>query len=375
MHLIAVDEAGYGPKLGPLVIAATQWRCRSGQPSHACVPCDELPRATEQLDLWAERLETEFDALKQPVDVNDLTIRVDDSKRVFQSRSSKPSHQGYYGPLETLHRIVSVAHYLAGRKEPRLSDRLASLIPKDYQAVIETPWLAALPDASTVPDGLPNRFASRRHTSVARQQWGHSPWQLKDVRARMITASNFNAFCGDQGDSSAVGALSKAGNKSDLLSESSLGLVADIIGEIRSNRQIVAHVFCDRHGGRRYYAGVIQQAFPGSMVEVIEETSRRSVYHMQFGKLVARLHFTVKGDRFAPVALSSLHAKYLREVAMGAFNHFFQNQLAKLSSRQNTEMVFKPTAGYPVDAGRFLNLIRPVLDWLKIEEEAIVRCR
>jgi len=383
VHVIAVDEAGYGPKLGPLVIAATQWKCRPKQLCMANTSSDALPRSAGQLDRWAKGFETEFDALKQPVGVNGILIRVDDSKRVFQSRSTQSPRESSQGQsrippsLETLHRIISVAHHLAGRKETHLSDRLATLIPQDYETVIGTQWLASLRDVSTVPDDLPNRFASRPHTTLARKEWGNCPWQLKKIRARMVTARDFNAFCGHHNGSPSVSSTrsQQAGNKSDLLSECSLGLVADLIGELPNNKHTMAHVFFDRHGGRRYYAGVIQQAFPESVVEVVEETSQRSVYHMQWKKLSARLHFTVKGDRFVPVALSSLHAKYLREVAMGAFNNYFQDQLAKLLSKQEIEMVFKPTAGYPVDANRFLEMIRPALDHLKIDEETIVRCR
>ena len=49
------------------------------------------------------------------------------------------------------------------------------------------------------------------------------------------------------------------------------------------------------------------------------------------------------------VALASMASKYLRELLMLEFNRFWQSHVADL----------KPTAGYPGDAARFHEAIRP----------------
>lgn len=54
--------------------------------------------------------------------------------------------------------------------------------------------------------------------------------------------------------------------------------------------------------------------------------------------------FLSKAERFIPVALASMTAKYLRELAMEAFNRYWIGRVGGL----------RATAGYPVDARRFL---------------------
>jgi hypothetical protein len=53
----------------------------------------------------------------------------------------------------------------------------------------------------------------------------------------------------------------------------------------------------------------------------------------------------------------------VREVLMLEFNHFWQEHVPGL----------KPTAGYPGDAARFLEAIRPTLDRLGLKESAVWR--
>ena len=56
-------------------------------------------------------------------------------------------------------------------------------------------------------------------------------------------------------------------------------------------------------------------------------------------------------ERHLPVALASMFAKYVRELLMGAFNHYWQQVVPGL----------RPTAGYYTDAMRFLADIDPAL--------------
>ena len=92
------------------------------------------------------------------------------------------------------------------------------------------------------------------------------------------------------------------------------------------------------------------------MYRLSDQTSRIEVF------------FTVKGDTFTPVALSSLHAKYLRERFMESFNAYF-------AARHREPTPLKPTAGYPVDADRFLADIESILQREKIDHRRIVRSR
>ena len=66
-----------------------------------------------------------------------------------------------------------------------------------------------------------------------------------------------------------------------------------------------------------------------------------------------------------PTALASMVAKYHRELAMRAFNAFWQKHVPDL----------RPTAGYPVDAKRFQAEIAPRQRQLGIAEADLWRRR
>jgi ribonuclease HII len=68
-------------------------------------------------------------------------------------------------------------------------------------------------------------------------------------------------------------------------------------------------------------------------------------------------HFTV--------ALASMISKYVRELLMREFNRYWLTHVPGL----------KPTAGYPLDAGRYYESIRPAMAKLGIAERAVWRCR
>jgi hypothetical protein len=58
-------------------------------------------------------------------------------------------------------------------------------------------------------------------------------------------------------------------------------------------------------------------------------------------------------------------SKYLREILMGEFNRFWLERMPGLA----------PTAGYPSDAGRFYEAIRPMVEELGIAHEVVWRKR
>ncbi|MCM2370839.1 hypothetical protein [Aporhodopirellula aestuarii] len=373
MWLIAIDEAGYGPKLGPLVVAATAWHLD-----------DASPGAKSQInhDVSSDQITPDpFLNVASPIRVGNATIRVDDSKNIFRG-----------GSLSTLHAIFSVANHARGRSDATLADCLPTLLPLDHESILDIAWLKT----TSGPASKPIELVPIAQARAAVDQWNRCEWKLRDVAARMIDAGAFNQFCSGNGSN-----ILPRGNKSDLLGETSLRLAVDLLdratastvtpakatkrrtGAKPSQRKTTppepVQIFFDRHGGRRYYAGMIQEIFGGGPVRILSESKTQSVYETVRDNRNVRLHFTVKGDRFVPVALSSLHAKYLRELAMASFNAYFREAMQVASASPSTKKTeateFRPTAGYPVDADRFIDMIRPVMKANGITDAELIRCR
>src|SRR5262249_33086917 len=116
-----------------------------------------------------------------------------------------------------------------------------------------------------------------------------------------------------------------------------------------------AHFFIDKQGGRNNYSAMLQHALPEGLVIAQEEGRDRSVYRWLGGPREMYFSFTPRADiAHLCVALASMVSKYLREMLMGEFNRFWQGHVPGL----------KPTAGYPGDALRFFEAIRPHLERL-----------
>jgi hypothetical protein len=176
---------------------------------------------------------------------------------------------------------------------------------------------------------------------------GLTRWQ---VAAVVVCPARFNAL------------LDAHGSKGAVLSEALALLLRAGLAQSAGTEAVC--FFIDKHGGRNAYAAVIQHALPGGMPVALQEGLARSAYRVAgLGRPVS-LTFEPRADsaHFC-VALASMTSKYLRELLMGEFNAFWQARVPGL----------KPTAGYPGDAGRFLEAIRPAARKLKIAEEALWR--
>ncbi|HZW10862.1 MAG TPA: hypothetical protein VFF69_13250 [Phycisphaerales bacterium] len=120
-------------------------------------------------------------------------------------------------------------------------------------------------------------------------------------------------------------------------------------------------VVCDSHGGRTCYAGMIEAAVRGMgfEIETLEESERCSRYRV--GERVAVLFRPEAEDAHLPVALASMTAKLVRELAMARFNRYWCMRMPDL----------KPTAGYTLDARRWLEEANGIVR--QEEREVMVR--
>ena len=151
------------------------------------------------------------------------------------------------------------------------------------------------------------------------------------------------------------------GNKSDALSAISMDLLSDIMAPLAGSR---VSVICDKHGARNHYVTIVQHYFPEWLVMVRQEGHRRAATRLGPTPCRRRSAFAA-GPSAMPVALASMAAKYLRELAMRAFNEYWRRHLPEL----------RPTAGYAQDARRFKRDIAQLQTTLKIEDRVLWRCK
>jgi hypothetical protein len=174
--------------------------------------------------------------------------------------------------------------------------------------------------------------------------------ELRLTRCVATAAPRFNAL------------LDRWESKSAALAQGVIALLRDQLASVEGDEAVTFVI--DKQGGRNYYAPLIQTTFPDAWVTPHRESAEVSEYSLQGLGREARLFFRPRADAGSlPVALASMLAKYLREVFMRQFNRFWQAHLPDL----------KATAGYPGDAKRFYEAIRPAMKRLNIPEAAVWR--
>jgi hypothetical protein len=157
--------------------------------------------------------------------------------------------------------------------------------------------------------------------------------------------------------------VEESGSKGQLLSGTSVTHAHEIRKRFPDEDIIFLY---DRQGGRKFYGELLLEMFPGSGYWIEDESNSLSSYQLLKDGRTCRHRFVVKGDdRHLPISLAAMCSKYIRELYMKAFNAFWQNHLPDL----------KPTAGYYVDAQRFLEDTEEKRAELGIEDNLLIRSR
>jgi ribonuclease HII len=316
--IVGVDEAGYGPNLGPFVMTA--------------VACQVSPRLVGR-DLW----QVLRAAVRRADEAEDGRTLVADSKLIYTPARGLLA-------LET--GVLAMLAAALPEDDWSLSACLNRLCPVSCAALAREVWYrgdSRLP-LSAVRRDVENA-ANRFHVTCQKRRVACCA-----IRSIVICPRAFNEL------------VAVWGSKGAVLAHGLLELIQHIRAVSPDGEPLA--FFIDKHGGRNNYAAILQHALPDAMIVCRREGAAQSCYAALGLRREMRFTFEPRADssHFC-VALASMVSKYLREALMGEFNRFWQTHLPAL----------KPTAGYPSDAARFLRDVQPAMQQLGVHESAIWR--
>jgi len=317
--LVGIDEAGYGPILGPLVVSSAAFS----------VP-DELVGA----DLW-EKLSRAVSNKKAHLNGR---LLITDSKKAYSKsagighlRRAVLSHLGCMGSCPT--NAAELLQTLCWQSCPRLSDY---------------PWYENLKDSPLGANNDDIQIAG----SVLENALAANDMKLLSLKADCLDVGHYNRM------------VSAVKNKARVLFTAVSGLVKDAFDNCPDGKTI--QIIIDRQGGRINYRDSLNLMFPQMDIQVVRQDAVISSYQLTGSGKLVKIHFTAKADtRFLPVALASMTAKYVRQVLVKSLNEYFISHYKEL----------KPTAGYWQDGLRFIEDVKTNLPKLQYDKQKLIRTR
>jgi len=319
-----IDEAGYGPMLGPLCVAATAFVI-DGEPPERGAP-----------NLWS-LLSAAVCRRRRD---RRHRIAVDDSKKLKGANSSKKVH-----PLRDLERGVLAFAAAGSEDDAVITGPDTVLLERLGVEVARRPWYDSTTATPVAHDADEIRIAASR----VRRAMERAGVTCATIRCEAVDAASFNER------------VRRTGTKAGVNFEAVSRLVAGVW-----DRWPDAHprVVVDRQGGRTHYLDDLQVAFPEARIRIVTESEALCRYELKRGDAPLTISFVADSERHhLPVALASMTAKYVRELLMLRLNRFFREHHPEL----------KPTAGYVTDARRYLADIEPVINDLGLERGELVR--
>ncbi|MEK6236556.1 MAG: hypothetical protein N2C14_17755, partial [Planctomycetales bacterium] len=205
-YLIGMDEAGYGPNLGPLVIAASVWR----------VP--GCPRETDLYDLLASCV------CAKPSDATDENVCLADSKLVYQpNRGLKLLERGVWASLSQM-----------GIEPTAWNDLWSRLAPPSEEVLSKISWYRE--NQTPLPLELDAEERIRAADALA-AGLKSADVELENIAAAGVFPEKFNDLLDD------------FDSKGELLSRETLSLLAELLDNLKdqsASESIL--VICDKHG-------------------------------------------------------------------------------------------------------------------------------
>jgi ribonuclease HII len=316
--LAGIDEAGFGPILGPLIISSSTF---------------SLPHNLLASDLWQVLRKSVSDRRKH------LSGRllITDSKKAY-TRSLGIGH------LQRT--VLSILRYL--NKEPStLTELIELLCPSCLGRLSDYPWYRDIADYSLSMDTFDKEVAS----AVLADDLASNGIKLLDLKSCCLDVAYYNKM------------IESVKNKANVLFGATCSLIKSAYDNFAGED---LQIIVDRQGGRVHYRKNLQLMFDDMELKILLETPTTSSYELQADGRSMRIHFVVGADgRFLPVSLASMVSKYIRELMVGCMNRYFAGLSADL----------KPTAGYWKDGLRFIEDIKTHLPDVKFDSNQLIRSR
>lgn len=315
--IVGIDEAGYGPVLGPLVVSAAAF---------------EVPAERTDESLW--------DVLKRSVSRSarrrDKRVAILDSKKLYHRAEG-------LGPLER----SALAAVTAWRGMPPDAGAFLRLVAPDSLKTLDAyTWYRgiALPLPRSADAGGVRLAAKRLREDAAEQGV-----RLAGLYCEPLPEAHYNRMVGG------------TRNKAVVLFALTTRLMQRIAD---AHPGVPLVIFADKQGARGHYGRMLRTAFEDRRLVIVEETATTSAYELRSTVSPWTIRFSQDGEsQHLPVALASILSKYIREMFMAAFNAWWAEQVPGV----------RATAGYYQDGMRFVREVRDHLPRLGVELEHLVR--
>lgn len=344
MIYAGIDEAGYGPMVGPMVVARSAFEVSDFSVEQAL---DNAWQLSSNGCLW-QRLKAGV-CRTMAEHRKSHRLAVNDSKKL-NSKASGLLH------LEAGSLSFMSLSGSRGRSVANLGDWLVAIGSERDDLSKALWWYADEGEHGQPWESLPH------HPSLSTQQISLNTNMLKaccdqggvtlvePMDAAVVWADRFNHMARATRSKAAVSFFYVARHLTQLATAF-------------ADRDLL--VVVDRQGGRTRYREQLSESFPDWEMAVFAESRDRSVYQLKSSKRRITIMFAVEAEQdHLPVALASMTAKYTRELLMHRFNTWFCRRLPEL----------KPTKGYGVDGKRFVRDIEPGLQALGIDPNLVIRC-
>ena len=316
--LVGIDEAGFGPLLGPLVVSSSTF---------------SLPRHLLEADLWQILRKSVGNKRKRLVG----RLLIADSKKAYSKRKG----------IKHLERTALAAFRCLDRKPTTLTELLTLLCPDSLERLDSYPWYRDAASYCLLADAADIAIAS----AVLTDDLASNHIKLLEMKSCCLDVAYYNKM------------VASVKNKARVLFTATSRLIKNAFDNFAGDD---LQIMVDRQGGRVHYRKSLQRMFPDMELRILHESPMASSYELQADGKGMRLHFAVDADeQFLPVSLASMISKYLRELLVDNINRYFAGFNVDL----------RPTAGYWKDGLRFIEDVKKNTPHIQFDSNQLIRCR